>query len=121
MELKQTARYKSKLFAIRIIRLYQYLCNEKKEYILSKQLLRSGTSIGANLAESECAISKKDFLSKIYIALKECNETLYWLELLQETGYINPVGYSSIKQDCEALHKILSATTKTLQLKLYNK
>lgn len=120
MEVKQTARYKSKHFAIRIVHLYQYLCNEKKEYVLSKQLLRSGTSIGANLAESECAISRKDFLSKIYIALKESNETLYWLELLYETGYISSIEYHSIKVDCEELHKILSATTKTMQTKLHH-
>ena len=75
MDPTQTAMYKSKQFAIRTVRLYQYLCNEKKEYVLSKQLLRCGTSIGANLAESECAISKKDFLAKVYIALKECKET----------------------------------------------
>ena len=89
MDKSSTALHKSKTFAIRIVRLYQYLCSEKKEFVLSKQLLRSGTSIGANLAESECAISKKDFLAIIYIALKECAETLYWLELLQETDYLS--------------------------------
>ena len=110
----KTAKQKSKYFAVRIVRLYQYLCGEKKEFVLSKQILRSGTSIGANLAESECAITKKDFLSKIYIALKECNETLYWLDLLQETGYLNPDEYLSIKSDCEEIRKMLSSTTKTL-------
>lgn len=114
MEEYQSVKYKSKRFAVRIVRLYQNLCSEKKEYILSKQLLRSGTSIGANLAESECAISKKDFLSKVYIALKECNETLYWLDLLQETDYINQAEYLSIRDDCIELRKMLSATTKTL-------
>ena len=89
MDKDSTALRKSKLFAIRIVRLYQYLCSEKTEFVLSKQLLRSGTSIGANLAESECAISKKDFLAKVYIALKECAETLYWLELLRENGYLS--------------------------------
>lgn len=69
------ARGKSRRFALRIVHLYQFLCNEKKEFVLSKQILRSGTGIGANLAEAECAISRKDFLSKIYIALKECSET----------------------------------------------
>ena len=118
MEEKSNAHYKSKQFAIRIVRLYQYLCTEKREYVLSKQLLRSGTSIGANLAESKCAISKKDFLSKIYIALKECSEALYWLELLYETGYITPQEYHSIQSDCEDLYRILSDTTKTLQNKL---
>ena len=110
----RTAKFKSRRFVVRIIRLYQHLCENKKEYVLSKQLLRSGTSIGANLAESECAISKKDFLSKIYIALKECNETLYWLDLLQETGYLEKAEYHSIKVDCEEIKRMLSSTTKTL-------
>jgi len=117
LEERKTARYKSKQFAVRVVRLYHYLCSEKKEYVLSKQLLRSGTSIGANLAESECAISRKDFLSKIYIALKECNETLYWLDLLQETGYLNQREYTSMKNDCVELRRILSATTKTMHSK----
>lgn len=81
---------------------------------MSKQVLRSGTSIGANIAESECAMSSKDFLSKIYIALKECNETLYWLDLLYETQYITESQYSSIKGDCTEIKRILTATTKTL-------
>ena len=114
MDKDSTALRKSKLFAIRIVRLYQYLCSEKKEFVLSKQLLRSGTSIGANLAESECAISRKDFLAKIYIALKECAETLYWLELLRETDYLSVSEYDSIHADCQELRKMLSSTTKTL-------
>ena len=115
MEWENTVFYKSKKYAVRIVNLYKYLCDEKKEYILSKQLLRSGTSIGANIAESECAISKKEFLSKIYIALKEANETLYWLDLLYETEYLNEHEYFSIKDDCEEIKKMLSATTKTLK------
>ena len=114
MDKSSTALHKSKIVAVRIVRLYQYLCSEKKEFVLSKQLLRSGTSIGANLAESECAISKKDFISKVYIALKECAETLYWLELLYETGYLNLTEYHSIRSDCDQLRKMLSSTTKTL-------
>ena len=110
----QTAKFKSKRFAVRIVQLYQYLYREKQEYVLSKQLLRSGTSIGANLAESECAISKKDFLSKIYIALKECSETLYWLDLLHDTDYLRDSEYLSMKADCEEIRKMLSSTTKTL-------
>ena len=113
-EEKGTAKKKSKAFAVRIVRLYRYLCDEKKEYVLSKQLLRSGTSIGANLAEAECAISRKDFLSKVYIALKECMETEYWLELLHETDYLTEQEYQSINSDCEELRKMLSSTTKTL-------
>lgn len=114
MDEKHTVRYKSKKFAIRVVRLYQYLCNEKKEYVLSKQLLRCGTSIGANLAESECAISRKDFLSKIYISLKECSETLYWLELLYDTDYLQENEYQSMHADREELRKMLSSSTKTI-------
>ena len=112
--MENTARYKSKRFAVRIVRLYKFLCEEKREYVLSKQLLRSGTSIGANLAEAECAISRKDFLSKVYIALKECAETKYWLELLYETEFLSEEAFQSIHSDCEELRKMLSATTKTL-------
>ena len=120
MELENTARYKSKKFAVRVVRLYQYLCEEKKEFTLSKQLLRSGTSIGANLAEAECAISRKDFLSKIYIALKECMETLYWLELLAETDYLSEQEFQSISADCDELRRMLSATTKTVSSEKQN-
>ena len=115
---KLTAKYKSKKFAVRIVKLYKYLCNDKSEFVLSKQLLRSGTSIGANIAESECAISEKDFLSKIYIALKECSETIYWLELLYETDYLSLSELESVKSDCIEIKKILSATTKTVKSKL---
>jgi len=82
---KNIVREKSMAFAIRIVNLYRILC-EKKEYVMSKQVLKAGTSIGANLAEADCAISRKDFLAKVYIAFKECAETKYWLELLQKTG-----------------------------------
>ena len=115
---KLTAKYKSKKFAVRIVKLYKYLCNEKSEFVLSKQLLRSGTSIGANIAESECAISEKDFLSKVYIALKECSETIYWLELLYETDYLSQSELESVKSDCMEIKKILSATTITVKHKL---
>ena len=115
MDPKMTAKYTSKVFAVRIVHLYHYLCSEKKEYVLSKQLLRSGTSIGANLAESECAISRKDFLAKIYISLKECSETLYWLDLLRDTDYLTEEEYHSISADCIELRRMLSATTKTIQ------
>ena len=104
---------KSKRFAVRIVNLYKYLCDNKKEYILSKQLLKSGTSIGANIAESTCAISEKDFLAKIYIAFKECAETEYWLDLLSETGYLSEHEYTSILTDCSELKKLLSAISKT--------
>ena len=104
---------KSKSFAVRIVRLYKYLCLNKREYVLSKQILRSGTSIGANIAEARCAISKKDFLSKIYIALKETAETLYWLELLYDTDFLTEKEYLSLVSDCNELRKMLSSTTKT--------
>ena len=103
---------KSLAFAKRIVNLYRYLCSEHKEYSLSKRILRSGTSIGANISEARCGISRKDFLSKIYIALKECAETLYWLELLHSCDYLNDVEYDSLKKDCEELRRILSATTR---------
>lgn len=119
MEKEKTVKYKSKRFAVRIVNLYKHLCENKQEYVLSKQILRSGTSIGANVAESECAISNKDFLSKIYIALKECNETAYWLDLLFETGYMEDNEYQSIIADCEEIRKMLSATTKTLNSTLH--
>lgn len=119
MEKERTVKYKSKKFAVRIVNLYKYLCNEKSEYVLSKQILRSGTSIGANVAESECAISKKDFLSKIYIALKECAESIYWLDLLFETDYLSDEEYQSMIADCEELRKMLSSTTKTLNSTLH--
>ena len=85
--MKSTVEQKSKQFAIRIIRVYQYLTLEKKEFVLSKQLLRSGTSIGANIREAFYAHGKADFVAKLHIALKECSETEYWLELLIESGY----------------------------------
>ena len=120
MSSDNTVKYKSKKFAVRIVNLYKYLCEEKREYVLSKQILRSGTSIGANVAESECAISKKDFLSKIYIALKETVETVYWLELLYETGYLAKNEYISLRNDCDEIRRMLSSTTKTMAEQLFN-
>ena len=105
---------KSKTFAVRIVKLYRFLCDEKKELVLSRQLLRSGTSIGANLAESECAISRNDFLAKVYIALKETSETQYWLELLYKTDYLSQNQFESLAKDAEELRKMLSATTRTM-------
>ena len=121
MDKKNIARIKSKSFAVRIVNLYRHLCDEKKEYVLSKQLLRSGTSIGANLAEAEYAISEKDFLTKVYIALKESAETLFWLELLFQTGYLKETEYNSINEEALELLKMLKATTKTLSTKLNSK
>jgi len=119
VERENSVRFKSLKFAKRIIRLYKYLCGEKKEFVMSKQLLRSGTSIGANIAEAEYGISKKDFLAKMYIAFKECAETQYWLELLAD-DYISQTEYNSIKKDCDELRRMLSAITKTTRESSYN-
>ena len=112
---EKTVKYKSKRFAVRIVNLYKYLCDEKKEFVLSKQVLRSGTSIGANTKESVFAQSKADFIAKLFIAQKECAETEYWLELLHESDYINKQEFDSIYEDCQELMRLLVATTKTLQ------
>jgi len=98
---------KSKLFAVRIIRLYQHLCTEKKEFVLSKQVLKSGTSIGANVREAHRGQSKKDFIAKMNIALKEATETEYWLELLHETDYLEYNAFESIYKECNELNKLL--------------
>ena len=108
-------RIKSTAFAKRVIDAYQYLCQEKKEFVLSKQLLRCGTSIGANVTEAQYGSSRKDFLNKLYIALKECAETLYWLELLVHGGYLTDAEYQSLCKDCEELRRILSAITKSVR------
>lgn len=105
-------------FSIRIVKLYHYLCKEKKEYILSKQILRSGTSIGANMKEALYAQSKKDYISKMHIALKEASETDYWIELLKATDYIDEKMYKSISEDCIELIKILISTIKTSKANL---
>ena len=113
MEKENVIVEKSKSFALRIIRLYRYLCSEKNEYILSKQLLRSGTSIGANVKEAIRGQSKADFYAKMNISLKEASETEYWLELLHEGGYIEEKPFVSIYADCQELIKILVTITKS--------
>ena len=112
---------KSKAFALRIIKLNKYLCSEKREFTLSNQLLRSGTSIGANVRESIRAQTDADFYLKLTIALKEADETAYWLELLFESDYITKEQFDSIYSDCDELIKILVAVTKTQKDKLNNK
>lgn len=104
---------KSKVFALRIIKLYKYLTITKKEYILSKQVLRSGTSIGANITEANAGQSKKDFIAKIYIAHKESVETNYWLELLRDSSILEKEFVNSVLKDCEEICKILSKIQKT--------
>ena len=103
---------KSLAFAKRIIKLYQFLIGEKKEFIMSKQILRSGTSIGANCREAGRGQSRADFFSKMSIALKEADETDYWLELLLYGGYIDQKLYISFRNDCQELIRILTAITK---------
>jgi len=109
---------KSYQFAIRIVNVYKWLCEEKKEYVLSKQLLRSGTAIGALLKEAEHGQSKSDFLNKVNIALKEANETAYWLMLLKDTGYFTGKEFDSIIRDAEELIKILVSIVKTTKTNL---
>lgn len=106
---------KSKAFAVRIIKMYQFLCDEKHEFVLSKQVLRSGTSIGANVREAKRAQSTPDFYTKLFIALKEAEETGYWLELLSETEYISQNMFESIYADCEEIIKLLVSSTKTIK------
>lgn len=109
---------KSKDFAIRIINLCKYLNNEKKEYVMSNQILRSGTSIGANIREARFAFSKNDFIYKMTISLKEASETQYWLELLTATKYINQEASKSLIDDCIEIIKMLHATVKTSKLEV---
>ena len=109
---------KSKKFALRIVKLGEYLRSEQREFILSKQVVRSGTSIGANVTEAECAFSNKDFVAKMYIAYKESAETCYWLDLLFESQYISDLQYKSLYSDCNELKKILSSITKTTREKM---
>jgi four helix bundle protein len=103
-------------FAIRIVKAYQYLCEEKKEYVLSKQILRSGTSIGANVAEANGAISDAEFSSKIGIAYKECLETKYRLSLSKDTGFITEKSFASMYGDAEELSKILFEILKKTRI-----
>ena len=108
-----TVLIKSKAFAVRIINLYKHLCADSQEYVMSKQLLRSGTSIGANIREAVRAYSKKEFAAKMGIALKEADETAYWLELLVETGYLSKPEFGSIYTDVDELTRLLVSIIKT--------
>ena len=101
------------MFAIRIVNLYKFLRQEKKEFILAKQLLRSGTSIGANVSEAQQAQSRADFVAKLNIALKEVAETNYWLRLLHAAGYLSDEEFQSVHRDCREVEKILTAIIKS--------
>jgi four helix bundle protein len=104
---------KSFHFSLRTIKLYKFLTQEKKEYVLSKQVLRSGTAIGALISEAEFAQSKADFINKMYVSLKEANETRYWLRLLHQSEYITNEMFNSILPDIETLIRLLVSSTKT--------
>ena len=106
---------KSRDFAIRVINCYSFLVGEKHEQVMSKQLLRCGTSIGANTRESKNAQSRMDFLNKLNIALKEADETEYWLDLLHETKYLDDKQYDSLNNDCIELIKMLTAIIKKIK------
>ena len=117
---KSIVESKSFNFAIRIVNLYKYLTDEKKEYVLSKQILKSGTSIGANISEALQGQSRKDFLMKMNIALKECSETKYWLRLLSATNYIDDNQANSIMKSCIELEKMLTSIVKTTSTTIEN-
>ncbi|WP_407509148.1 four helix bundle protein [Elizabethkingia anophelis] len=113
-------KQKSFDFAVRVIKLYQYLSNDKKEFILSKQILRSGTSVGAMIRESEHAQSKSDFIHKLSIAQKEINETIYWLELFQATDYLSAQEFESINEDAVEIIKFITSIIKTTKNNINN-
>ena len=110
---KSVLRNKSYAFALRIIKLCRYLENEQKEYVLNRQLLRSGTAIGALVREAEFAQSKQDFIHKLHIALKEANETIYWIDLLKDSEYITGKMHQSIEPEADELIRLLVASIKT--------
>lgn len=110
---RNVLRDKSYAFALRTVNLYKHLTTEKKEYVLSKQVLRSGTSIGANVVEASQGQSKPDFIHKLSISLKESFETQYWLDLLRDSNFLEPAQADSIIADCCELQKILTASIKT--------
>ena len=115
MKTDNVVKDKSYAFAVRIVKVYQYLCTEKKEFVLSKQLLRCGTSIGANIEEAIGGQSKKDFFAKLTISYKEARETHYWIRLLTDTEYINKEQSNSLLQDVEELLKIIGSIQRTIR------
>lgn len=112
---KSVLRDKSYMFAVAIVKLCQQLQNKHKEYVLSKQLLRSGTAVGALLREAEFGQSKADFIHKMHISLKEANETDFWLDLLKDTGYMDEVNYVELSQSCKGLISMLVSSLNTLK------
>ena len=118
MKKENIIQEKSFTFAIRIVNLYKYLCDEKKEYVLSKQVLRSGTSVGANIEEGLGGQSDKDFISKLNIAYKEIRETIYWIKLLSKTDYLSQEQTVSILKDADELCKIIAKILLTMKKKV---
>lgn len=119
MKEQNVLKEKSYQFAIRIVKLYQFLKDEKKEFTLSKQILRSGTSVGANVEEAIGAQSQKDFYMKLNISYKEARETHYWLRILHDTNYLDEKQFQSIINDCDELLKITGTIIKTMKSKLF--
>ena len=115
-----TVQEKSIDFAVRCVNLYKYLSEEKKEYVICKQMLRSGTSVGANIRESRNAQSTADFINKLNIALKEADETQFWFELLNKTDYISESEFESINKDINDIISMLTSSIKTSKQKLIN-
>ncbi len=117
MKTENVIQEKSYAFAIRIVKLYRYLTGEKNEYVLSKQILRSGTSIGANVEEGIGGQSEKDFFTKLNIAYKEARETHYWLRILRDTSYLSSKESKDIIDDCNEIMKIIGSIIKTMKMK----
>ena len=113
MKTDNIIQQKSFAFAVRVVKLYRYLCDEKKEYVLSKQLLRSGTSIGANVEEAIGGHSRADFIAKLVISYKEARESSYWIRLLSETNYLDKEHSDSLLFDIDEIQKIIGLITKT--------
>lgn len=114
MKKDNVIQIKTYAFAIRIVNLYKYLTNEKREFVLSKQLLRSGTSVGANIEEALGGQSRKDFFAKLTIAYKEARESHYWIRLLKDTGYLNEKEFNGLINDIEEILKIIGSIQKTI-------
>jgi four helix bundle protein len=112
---ENVVKNKSFAFAVRVVKLYQFLGEQKKEFVLSKQLLRSGTSVGAMIREAEHAESKNDFKHKMSIAQKEMNDAIYWLELLKDTNYLNKEQFESINSDAIEIIKLITAIIKSIK------
>ena len=117
---ENVVKTKSFAFTVRVVKLYQYLCEQKKEFVLSKQLLRSGTSVGAMVREAEHAETKNDFKHKMGIAQKEINESIYWLELLKETDYLTKEQFESVNNDAVEIIKLITSIIKSTKASIKN-